>query len=75
MSDFDCPNPKCKQKAERLVATEKGLGCDKCIKLPANFPGCVRIVNKYGMTHADKMHIKTNKKRLDGTFKPDPRWR
>ena len=77
---FDCPNEKCGRKAERLVASGEGLGCDHCKPATARMLDGLhhRVrVKKWGVrvTEADAMRIKTNKKRSDGTYKPDPRWR
>lgn len=76
---FDCPNEKCKKQSERLIATSKGLGCEHCMssELKKYCGGIiVRGENKHSpkMTYADKMHIKTNRKRADGQYRPDPRW-
>ena len=77
---FDCPNEKCKKQSERLIAGPRGLGCDHCMKSEAvSFGGMLHQVkfHKWGMrmTVAEANRIKTNKKRSDGRYKPDPRWR
>jgi len=82
---FDCPNEKCGKKAERLVASSAGLGCDSCQpKVNRGLDaiiGRVRIpANKWGhgtprVTEADAQRIKTNRKGPDGQYRPAPRWR
>ena len=79
-----CPNQKCKKEAERLIIppTGGGIFCNGCYKMePLNNIGSLHKVRlsfwKKGvrLTEADAMRIKTNKKRSDGKYRPDPRWR
>jgi hypothetical protein len=73
--------PTCKnENAARLIAGEGNLGCDSCFVVkPQINTGSLHQVkfNKWGtrMTIADANRIKTNKKRADGKYRPDPRWR
>ena len=77
---LDCPNLKCGKKARRIIASDDGLRCDNCFEPKHSgmdaIIGRIRF-HKWGvrMTEADANHIKTNRKRADGRFKPDPRWR
>lgn len=76
---LDCP--KCgTAEASKLIAGPKGLGCNLCLEEHRiSFDGLIHRVRldngAVRMTWADAMRIKTNKKRSDGTYKPDPRWR
>lgn len=77
--NLDCPNPKCGKQAPRLIATAKGLGCVYCIGTPKGMDAIIGRVRfkKWGVrvTECDAMNIKTNRKREDGQYRPDPRWR
>lgn len=79
---FTCPTCK-NAEAARLICGPGQLLCDGCFTpTPSNNTGVLHNLQFSGkswnvkkMTIADAMRIKTNKKRSDGTYKPDPRWR
>ena len=74
---FRCPS--CKAAAARLLIAENGIRCPGCYDArPRSYRGLLHQVraNRFGrLTEADAMRIKTNKKRADGEYRPDPRWR
>lgn len=72
----------CGEETLKLVCASDGLACAAC--RPPTYVshsaalGRIRVpYRKFGveLTHADAMRIKTNKKRTDGRYRPDPRWR
>ena len=70
---------KCKGEAKRLYASGHGLLGECCFEDQGSrdWTGLHKIrLNRWGvkMTWADAMRIKTNAKRADGQFRPEPRW-
>lgn len=75
---MECPS--CKKETHKLTITAEGSGCRDCLRVEyKSLDGLLHRVKfrKWGvrMTEADANRIKTNKKRADGRYSPDPRWR
>lgn len=72
-------NCKCGKEARKLWATKKGLLGACCYESqPQHWTGLNQTFctgDGMRITQADRMNIRTNKLRSDGTYKPDPRWR
>lgn len=79
MPGFRCPG--CSGETSKLIGTKDGLKCPNCFDVTA--------IRHDGLLHAkqgsrrtgtvisvsDAMRIKTNRRRADGQYRPDWRWR